>query len=249
MDDLVLRLIATPTGLNSTDGGRLRCGSPLPGGSRSGRGEGSLGDVDAITCLDAQSQGNDLRNVSFGAIHLNGNTERLAQQTHGLEALLVVGTTTTDVDFDLMVGERCLEVREGTDDTLEGSGNVGEVGNATTNDQNLSLGIGFPPSHKVEDGLCVFVGLTLGWRTGVFSVVGKFVGETVSGNGIRVDDGSTTTSNHGPYATLWVQHSKLQGSTGGAIELLNVGFFLGQVATEGGWPNLRARSIIRPRWN
>lgn len=57
MGDLVLGLVATPTGLNSTDSGDLRSGGPLSSGSRSGRGKGSLGDVDAIVCLDAEAKG------------------------------------------------------------------------------------------------------------------------------------------------------------------------------------------------
>jgi len=238
VDDLVLRLVATPTGLDSTDGDRLGGGSPRSRGSRSGRGEGSLGDMNAIACPDAQSQWNDLSDVGFGAIHLDGNTERLAQQAHGLETFLVVGATATDVNFNLVVDERCLELFESADDTLEGSGNVGEVGNTTANDQDLSLGVRLSASDEVKDGFGVFVCLTFSWCTRVFSIVGKLVSKAVGGDGIRVNNGSTTTSNHGPDTALRVQHSELQGSTGGTVEFLNVSFFLSQVTTEGGWPNL-----------
>ena len=188
MNDLVLRLGASTTGLDRTDGDGLRSGSLLSRGVWGGRGEGSLGNVDAVTCLDSQSQGNDLSDMSFGTINLDRNTERLAQQTHSLETLLVVGTTTTDVDFDLVIDKRSLELRKGTDDTLESSGNVGEVGDTTANDQDLSIRVRFSSGNKVENGFGVFVGLALSRCTGVFSVVGKFMGETVGSNSIRVND-------------------------------------------------------------
>ena len=55
VDDLVLRLVATSTGLDSTDGDGLGGGRPLCRGSRSWRGEGGLGNVDAVACPDTQS--------------------------------------------------------------------------------------------------------------------------------------------------------------------------------------------------
>ena len=199
--------------------------------------------MDAIACLDAQSQGNDLGDMGFGTVYLDGNTERLSQQAHGLKTLLVVRATTANVYFDLMIDKRRPELPKGTDDTLEGSGNVSEVGYTTANDQDLSIGVGLSTSDEVKDGFGVFVSLTLSRCTGVFSVVCEFVGETVGSDGIRVNNGSTTTCDHGPDTTFWVQHSKLQGSTGGTVKLLNVGFFFSQVTTEGGWPNLYAKQL------
>ena len=184
VNDLVLGLVATPAGVNSTNGEGFRSGGLRRRGSWRRRGEGSLGNVYTVVCLDSQSQRNDLSYMGFGAVDLDGNTERLAQQPHGLEAFLVVGAATTNVDFDLVIDERGLELLEGTDDTLEGSGDIGEVGNATTNDQDLSLGVGLSTCDEVEDSFGVFVGLTLGRRTGVFSVVCELVGKTVGGNRI-----------------------------------------------------------------
>ena len=73
---------------------------------------------------------------------------------------------------------------------------------------------------------------------GVFTLVGEFVSESVSGHDIRVNNTGTTTSNHGPYTTLGVQHRKFKRDTSGRIELLDVGFLLGQVATERRRPDL-----------
>ena len=43
-----------------------------------------------------------------------------------------------------------LEFLQSTDDTLEGSSDVCEVGNTTTDDENLSLGIGGTTSYKIN---------------------------------------------------------------------------------------------------
>ena len=188
VNDLVLRLGAAATRLDRTNGRVIRNSSPRSRGIRGGRGEGSLGDVDAVTCLDAQSQGNDLSDMSFGAINLDRNTERLAQQAHGLETFLVVGATTADVDFNLVVDERSLELCKSPDDTLEGGGNVGEVSNTTADDQDLSLGVWLSTRNKIENGFGVFVSLALSRRTRVFSIVCKLMSETVGSDGIRVND-------------------------------------------------------------
>lgn len=107
----------------------------------------------------------------------------------------------------------------------------------------------------LTDGLGVFVGLVLSGGTRVFTVVGELVSETVSSNGVavkarivslaliriricwiednsRVDDGSSSSGNHGPDTTLGVEDGQFEGSTGRSIELGNVSFFLGQVTTE-----------------
>lgn len=89
------------------------------------------------------------------------------------------------------------------------------------------------------DSLGILVSLTLGRSTRILAIVGKFVGVTVGSDGIGIDDGSTTTSDHGPDAALSVEDSKFEGGTSGAIELLDVRFLLGQVTTERRRPDLR----------
>lgn len=130
-----------------------------------------------------------------------------------------------------------LELLEGSDDTLESSGNIREVGGTTTNNEDLALGVGFTSSHQIDNGLGVLVGLTLGRGTRVFTVVGELVSEPSSGDSIGVDDGGTTTSDHGPNSTSGVEDGKLERSTSRGIELLDVGLFLGQISTERSGPN------------
>lgn len=91
--------------------------------------------------IDSKSQGNNLSDVSVGTKDTDGDTERLAEKAHSLETLLVVGTTTTNEDLDLVGDQLVLELLEGANDTLEGGSDVGKVGNTTTNDEDLALGV------------------------------------------------------------------------------------------------------------
>jgi hypothetical protein len=50
----------------------------------------------------------------------------------------------------------------------------------------------------------------------------------------RVDDRSSSSSNHGPDASLSVENGELETGTGGRVELGDVGFLLGEVASESG---------------
>ena len=80
--------------------------------------------------------------------------------------------------------------------------------------------------------------MALGRCSRVFSVISKFMREPMCGNSIRVDDRGTTTSDHGPYTTLSVEDGEFERSASGTVEFLDVGFFFGQITTEGGRPDL-----------
>ena len=201
VDDLVVGLSALAVRANGTNGAVLGGGdlsSSGLGGSRDGGGRRDRVDSVLRLCLDTKSKRNDLSNVSVGTVNLDGYTEGLSQETHGLETLLVVGTTTTDVDADIVSDEAAAVLLEGADDALEGRSDIGEVGNATTDDEDFALETAvrlgrLSARNEVEDSLRVFVGLRFGRSAGVFTVVGKLVGEAVSRDGIGVDNGGTAT--------------------------------------------------------
>jgi hypothetical protein len=88
------------------------------------------------------------------------------------------------------------------------------------------------------DGLGILVRLTFSRRTRVLSIVGKLMRETMRGDRVRVNDRSTTSSNHSPHTALGVEDGELERSAGGRIEFLDVGFFLSQIATERSRPDL-----------
>ena len=60
------------------------------------------------------------------------------------------------------------------------------------------------------DCLCILVGLALCWSTRVLAVIGELMGETMSSDSIRVYNGGTTTSDHGPDAALSIEDGKLE---------------------------------------
>ena len=55
-------------------------------------------------------------------------------------------------------------------------------------------------------------------------MVGKLVSEPVGHNGIGIHDIGTTTCNHDPDAALCFQDGKFEGSTGRAVQFLDVSF-------------------------
>ena len=71
-------------------------------------------------------------------------------------------------------------------------------------------------------------GLGLGRGARVLAVVGELRGVAGRGNGVGVDDGSTTTGNEGPDAALGVEDGQLERSG-------IVGLLLGQLAAERSW--------------
>lgn len=63
---------------------------------------------------------------------------------------MVVRSSTANEDLDLMVDQLALEFLEGTNDALEGGSDVGEVGNTSTNDEDLALGVGCTAGDEVD---------------------------------------------------------------------------------------------------
>lgn len=85
-----------------------------------------------------------------GAEDLDLDAERLAEEAHGLEALLVIGATAADKDADLVLLEAVLVLLEGRDDALERRRDVGEVGNAAADEEDLALGVRRAAGHEVD---------------------------------------------------------------------------------------------------
>ena len=115
--------------------------------------------------LAEQSQWHDTADVHLGAVDVHVESELLTHGLDVLETLLVVGAGTTDPDLDLVLVQDRGDFSQSANDTLEGGGDVGEVGNTTTNEEHLALGVLGGTEHEVENGSGVVVGLGLGWST------------------------------------------------------------------------------------
>lgn len=103
---------------------------------------------------------------------------------------------------------------------------VGEVSNTTTDEEDLALWVLRSAEHEVEDSTGVVESLGLGWGTRVFTIVGELRGEPRRGDGIGVDDGSTTTSDESPDATVAVEDGQLERRTSLCVHLRDVGLLL-----------------------
>ena len=97
-----------------------------------------------------KGKGYNLGDVSVGAVHLDGDTERLAEKAHRLQTLLVVRATTTNVDLHIVIDERGLVLLQRTDDTLEGGSDVREVGDTTADDEDLALRMRCSAGDKID---------------------------------------------------------------------------------------------------
>lgn len=196
-----------------------------------------------IGLLALQGQRNDTGDVHLGTENVHVQAELDTGGLDVLETLLVVGTSTADPDLGLVLVQDGGDIAQSTDDTLEGAGNVGEVGNTTTDEEDLALGVHGGAEHQIQDSLSVVVGLSLGGSTGVLSVVGQLGDETSGGNGVSVDDGGTTTSNQSPDTTVGVQDSQLEGSTSLGVHVGDELLLLAQLTTEGGGELHRRTSV------
>jgi len=158
----------------------------------------------------------------------------LADSLDVLEPLLIIRPSATDPDLDLVLDEELGKLAEGADDALEGTGDVGEVGDAAADEKDLAVRLDGGAEHEVEDGAGVVVGLRLGRGARVFAVVGEFVGEAGGGDGVGVDDRGAASRDQRPYAAVRVQDGEFEGGAGLGVQLGDVGFFFAQLAAEGG---------------
>lgn len=203
-----------------------------------------------VALLAVERQRHDTGDVHLGTVDVQVEAELDTNSLDVLETLLVVGTGTADPDLNLVLVENRGDLAQSADDTLESGSDldcvslivitrewsgvtyVGEVGNTTTNEQDLALGVCRGTKHKVEDSAGVLEGLGLGGSTRVFTVVGELAGETGRGDGVGVDDGSTTTGNESPDATSGVEDGQLQGGTGLSIHLRDESLLLAHLTAE-----------------
>lgn len=196
-----------------------------------------------IGLLPTQSQWHDTTDMHLRTVHLHVKVEFLTNGLDVLKTLLVVGTSTTNPDLHLVLVEDGSNLTQGADDTLECGGDVGEVGNTTTNEQHLAVGVGLSPQHQVQHGTGVVVGLSLGGGTRVFTVVGKLTNEASRCNGICVDDRSTTASNEGPDTAIAVEDCELKRRTSLGVHVRDELLLLAHLTTKGGGEFHRGTSV------
>jgi hypothetical protein len=170
--------------------------------------------------------------MHLGSVHVHSETKLNTNVLDVLKTLLVVGSGTTDPDLDLVLDKKGSDFSNCADNTLESGGDVGEVGNTTTDEENLALGVLRSTEHKIEDSASVVEGLSLSGSTGVFTIIGKLVGKASRGDGISIHDGSTTTSDESPYTARGIENGELERSTSLCVHLSDVSFLFAHLATE-----------------
>eukprot|EP00162_Nutomonas_longa_P015564 comp22351_c0_seq1/m.53907 comp22351_c0_seq1/g.53907 ORF comp22351_c0_seq1/g.53907 comp22351_c0_seq1/m.53907 type:complete len:450 (-) comp22351_c0_seq1:335-1684(-) len=181
--------------------------------------------------LDAERDRDDGGHVGFRAVDLDGDLELVADGGHDAETLLVVGSAAAHKDLDAMVADLDRVLADCAHNALECVGDIGEVGNAATNEEHLAVLA--EAEHEIEDCLCVLVGLHFRRCAGVLAVVCELVREAHVCDGVCVDHGRAAAGNHGPDAALWVEHGELERSAGLFVERGDVCLLLCDDASKG----------------
>jgi hypothetical protein len=99
---------------------------------------------------DAEGERDAGGDVVLRAEDLDLDAEGLAEEAHGLEALLVVGPAAADKDADFVELQALLVLLERADDALEGGGDVGEVGDAAADDEDLAALLDLAAGHQIH---------------------------------------------------------------------------------------------------
>lgn len=105
--------------------------------------------------------------MHLGAVNVHVELQLVANGFDVLETLLVVGAGATDPDLDAVFDEDRRDFSDGADDALESGGDllwesvmsrawvvigiayVGEVGNATTDEENFAIRVDRGAEHQV----------------------------------------------------------------------------------------------------
>lgn len=166
------------------------------------------------------------------SVNVHVESQFLTNSLDVLKTFLVVRTSTTNPDLDLVFVEGGSHFPESANDTLECGSDVGEVGNTTTNEKNLSFGALRSSEHQIQNCAGVVEGLSLSGSTRVFTVVGQLANESSRCNSVGVDDRGTTTSDQSPDTATGIENGQLQGSTGLGVHVRNELLLLAEFTTE-----------------
>jgi hypothetical protein len=88
--------------------------------------------------------------VSVWSEDLDLDTECLSEKTHSFKSFLVVGTTSSNEDADFVGLKSTLVLLESANDTFKGGSDVGEVGNTSSDDEDLSILSGSASGDEVD---------------------------------------------------------------------------------------------------
>mmetsp|Transcript_110320 Transcript_110320/g.351639 ORF Transcript_110320/g.351639 Transcript_110320/m.351639 type:complete len:774 (-) Transcript_110320:597-2918(-) len=176
----------------------------------------------------------DRREMRLGAEDLGGHADVLASALHQCEAFGVVRPSPAHPHTRAAGLQRGPELLQSPHQALERAGDIREVGNTTTNQQDLAVRFG-RARHDSQDDLRVLIDEVFRRVARILSIIGKLLGEAILADRVGVDDAGATSGNECPDASLAIQKGELQGSPGAAVQLVN-GSLFGQLQTsKWGW--------------
>mmetsp|Transcript_38792 Transcript_38792/g.57693 ORF Transcript_38792/g.57693 Transcript_38792/m.57693 type:complete len:276 (-) Transcript_38792:522-1349(-) len=165
---------------------------------------------------------------------MNGQTNGIGTFTHHLKTFLIVGSSTSNPNFNLVCFQIILKGCNSLNKTRECCSNISKVSNTTSNNKNFAFRVQVS-SHETNQGFCIFVGMFCGRCSTIFSIISQLAAKSQVRNGICIDHTCSTTGNHGPNASLMIQNRKFEGRTRLAVQFSNIRFFWKLLSSKGCW--------------
>lgn len=117
-----------------------------------------------------------------------------------------------------------LKVPNRIDETAKCGGHVRKVGNATSHNKDLALGM-FGLGHETDNRLGIFIRVFGTRCSRVLAIVGQLAAVAEIRNGVGVNDAGPTSGYHGPDATGRIQDGEFQRRSRLGIQFSNIRFF------------------------
>ena len=122
--------------------------------------------------------------------------------------MFFVNTAATNKYFDIIANKIIFKFFNCVDDAGESGGNVGEVGDATTDDEGFVWGEILEPFF--EDEGAVLVGFIFGGVAAVFAVIEEFFGESSVDDSVGEEDACASTGDESEDISIWIENFEFE---------------------------------------
>mmetsp|Transcript_6072 Transcript_6072/g.14522 ORF Transcript_6072/g.14522 Transcript_6072/m.14522 type:complete len:454 (+) Transcript_6072:1966-3327(+) len=173
---------------------------------------------------ETQGHWNDSANMRLRPVDADWQPQLLASALNQTQSFLIVGTSTTHPDLDIVRKNLLLKRLQCLYQPSEGRCNIGEICDTTSNNQYLAVWV-LVLAHQPQDCLRILETLFCGWRPGILPIVCELLAESIISNRVRVNDRSATSRHHGPHAAFVIKDGEFQAGSCLAVHVSNFALF------------------------
>ena len=245
LDILVVSEFSDPRALGRRSNGRIREQSRrrLRSWERCWHGGGWVIEFGILVDVgQSKCQRDNGRDMCFRTINVCFQSSTIRTFAQQSQSFLIIGTGTSHPQLNTMCFQFLLSCPNRLYESLKGSRNIGKISNRTTNDPKFGFATSgrawrwwFVSRHELNEGGGILVRGFGAGCTGIFTVIGQFVSVTEIGHCIGISNARTTSSHHGPYASVRIQYSQFERCTGFGIQFTYVRFFRTIQSSKGWW--------------